>query len=186
MSRHTLFLLLFVAAPVAAQGDMQRRGAWGTFTMGAGSAGVSCGFCDDGREWGPTGALAFGGALSDRVLLGGGATGFARLTETTDHYLGWAYGLVRAYPLAALNAFVTGGVGVAYGQGTSQTDDYSALGAGFVAGLGWDFGLGSGLAVTAVANAHFSAGGYLDQNGVEAASGFNPTLFQFGLGVTLF
>lgn len=187
--RAAAVLLLFPLAvqPAAAQGDVERQGFWGSFAIGAGSAGVSCGFCSDERQWAPAGSMAFGGTLSDHILIGGGASAYGRLTETGDTYLGWAYGLVRAYPLGDLGAFLNGGIGIAYGRGTTDIDDYQALGAGFVAGIGWDLGLGPALALTALANAHFSTGGYLEQNGAQAsAGGFNPSLFTIALGLTLF
>lgn len=188
MPRALLAFLLITALPpsAGAQGDLERRGAWGQLTLGAGTAGVSCGFCNDGRHWAPSGAMAFGGTPSRRLLLGGGASGFARTEGETDTYLGWAYGLVRAYPLADANLHVSGGAGVVYGRGTTSTDDFDALGAGFLIGVGWDFGLAPNLAITATANMLLSAGGYLEQNGVETSDAFNPTLFQFGAGVTLF
>jgi hypothetical protein len=182
-----LSLLAILGTPLHAQGDLQREGAWGSFLLGAGSVGVSCGFCPTDRQWGPSGMFAVGGTISRQILLGGGTSVFGRTSETADTYLGWAYGLIRAYPSASINGFVSGGAGLNYGRGTSSTDDYQALGAGFLVGLGWDFGLGESFALTAFANALFSAGGYLEQNGVQASnSSFNPTLFQFGLGVTLF
>ncbi|MDH4043989.1 MAG: hypothetical protein OEW06_05960 [Gemmatimonadota bacterium] len=179
-------LLLLLTSRGHAQGDIERRGAWGMFAIGAGSAGVDCGFCEGNRAWGPSGMVAFGGTPSRRVLVGGGASGIAKTAGDTDTYLGWALGLVRAYPSASLGVFVSGGAGVGYGRGTSSADAFDALGAGFLVGLGWDFGLGPSLGVTAIANFLLTAGGYLKQNDVQASGSFNPTLFQFGLGVTMF
>lgn len=169
-----------------AQGDIERRGGWGMFAIGAGTAGVDCGFCGEERSWGPSGTVAFGGTPSRRLLVGGGASGFAKTSGDADTYLGWAYGLVRAYPSATLGAFVSGGAGLGYGRGTGGVDEFDALGAGFLVGVGWDFGLGPSLGITAIANFLLTAGGYLNQNGVQTSGSFNPTLFQFGLGVTLF
>lgn len=182
-----LLVLSLLASAASAQTRISRDGLWGSFAFGAGSAGVSCGFCTDEREWAPAGSVAFGGTLSNQVLIGGGASGYGRLSETSDTYLGWVYGLVRAYPSRGLGGFVNGGIGVNYGRGTTSTDDYSALGLGFVAGVGWDFALSQAMAVTAAANAHFSVGGYLEQNGVQASSSsFSPSMFSVALGLTLF
>jgi len=182
-----LILLSTLPARALAQGDVEHEGAWGMFTLGAGSAGADCGFCSGDRQWGPSGQLAIGGTMSRQFLLGAGVSGYARIEDQTDIYLGWALGLVRYYPARKLGVFLSGGAGVNYGHGTTATDTFDALGAGFLAGVGWDVGLAPNLAITVVANALFSAGGYLKQNGVEATnSTFSPSLFQVALGLTLF
>jgi hypothetical protein len=182
-----LTLLAILPAGAHAQGDVEHAGAWGMFSLGAGSAGTDCGFCSDNRQWGPSGQFAFGGTMSRQFLLGVSINGFAHIQDEDNIYLGWVLGATRYYPSRSLGAYLSGGAGVNYGRGTTSSDTFDALGAGFLAGVGWDVGLGPSLAITVAANALLSAGGYLKQNGVEATnSTFSPSLFQFVLGLTVF
>lgn len=139
-------IALGVATPATGQNPHSRDGFWFNIGMGAGSLG--CDNCD-GRETGFSGGLSLGGALSQKVMLGVGTTGWTKSEGGATLTTGTLDARIRFYPSATGGFFLTGGLGV----GTISADiagigGDSEIGFGAMLGLGVDIRLGQNLSLT--------------------------------------
>jgi len=159
-----------IPQPVARH-PQAREGFWFNGGFGVGSAGcVGCG----GRQVGASGGLSLGGTVSERVLVGGGTTGWSRSVDGVTTTIGTFDARIRFYPSAASGFFLTGGGGLGTISESDAFDSAQENGVGALFGLGWDIRVGRNVSLTPFYNG-FAVG---------VASG---TFYvdQFGLGITL-
>jgi hypothetical protein len=150
-----------------ARDPLAREGWWGNVGFGLGSLG--CGGCD-GTISGGSAGLSLYVPLNDRILVGGGTTGYYRSVRGIALMAGTVDARLRFYPLLKSGFFVTGGLGFGHVSVYNET----AYGLGLVYGLGWDVPIRSNVSLTPFWNGI----GIADSNG-----GVN--FGQLGLGVTV-
>lgn len=152
--------------------DHPRRGLW--FSGGLGYGTLGCDNCS-GREGGLTGGLQLGGSVSQKVLLGGGTTGWTKSEGGATLTVGTVVALIRFYPSSTSGFFLLGGLGlgtisaevVGFGSETES-------GAGVLLGLGWDLRVGRNVSLTPFWNGFAARTSNADAN-----------VGQLGLSVTL-
>jgi hypothetical protein len=179
MRRHILALvagftlaLSLAATPASAQNSHPRRGFWLNLGLGAGWLG-----CDDcsGRESGFSPGGSLGGSISQKVILGVGATSWTKSVDGTTLRTGTLDARIRFYPSATGGFFLTGGFGLgtisASLAGFGSKDD---LGAGVLIGLGYDIRIGRNLSLTPYWNGFAVRSPDADTN-----------VAQLGLGITV-
>lgn len=169
--------------PAAAQPQLPlptRRGPWLNLALGFGA--VSCA---DACSAAPTGEVAAGWALSPRLLLGAGITGWTKGGKTGE-YEGATLRLTvasldlraRFYPEESAGFFLSGGVGIGIirlsderGLSTTQT------GAGFLGGLGCDLRMTPHVNLTPFAD--------ISTTRAWEPNDLRDDLWRLGLGVTI-
>ncbi len=139
-------LLLLSAAPAAAQHPQVRNGFW--FNLGLGYGSLGCDGCGS-RTGGFSGGLSLGGALSEKVLLGVGTTGWTKSEGGVTTTVGTLDARIRFYPSATGGFFLTGGLGLgSISADVSGLGSASETGVGLVLGLGVDIRLAKNLSFT--------------------------------------
>jgi len=183
LSLLTSVATLLIVAPLAAQ-QPDRQGFWGSIGGGYGTARMTCSNCGDiSREGSITGVVVLGGGLSQSLAFGLELDWWLKTINNDPFRLGAVTGIVQWYPVSNLGLFVKGGVGLAYARGdlrhpTSVFVDDSGL--GYLAGVGFDFPVGSGLSVTPLVS--FYGGNIGD---VQNAQGVSFNVVQFMVALTL-
>ncbi len=148
----------------------RRRGGEGLwFNIGLGAGSLGCQDCSH-RDTGLSGGLALGAALTDRVLLAVGTTGFAREFDGELLTVGTLDGRVRFYPSRSSGFFLNAGIGL--GSFTFLGD--SEFGLGVMLGVGWDIRVGRNVSLTPFWN-----GSAMSNSDIDANFG------QLGLGITI-
>ena len=150
-----------------------REGFW--FNGGLGFGSYSCEFCLE-RVSGGSGGLSLGGTITDRILVGGGSTGYYRsFDDGTSLTVGTVDARVRFYPIRASCFFLTGGLGL--GTISAAAPGFLRItekGVGLVAGLGWDIRVRPNLSLTPF------------WNGIGVSTiNRNAGVGQLGLGITV-
>jgi hypothetical protein len=150
MSARILAILSLLALSQAAVGAAQhpqiRSGFWFNGGVGFGSAG--CGDCD-GRESSATVALAAGGTLSRKVLLGASVDGWTKSEGGATITIATVLARLRWYPSAPGGFFLTAGVGLGMVEAElSGFGSDSETGSGVLLGLGYDIRVGSTVSLT--------------------------------------
>jgi Bacterial SH3 domain len=150
-----------------------REGFW--FNAGLGFGSYSCETCIS-RVSGGSGDLSLGGTINDRVLLGGGSTGYFRsFADGSALGVGTLDARVRVYPIRTSGFFLMGGIGlgtISFAETGFIT--YTENGVGVVLGLGWDIRVRRNLSLTPFWNGV----------GVSTANR-NAGFGQLGLGITV-
>lgn len=148
--------------PAMAQHPQTRNGFW--FSGGLGYGSLGCDGCD-GREGGLSGGLAFGGTLSDKVLLAVGTTGWSKSEFGGSLTVGTLDARLRFYPMVMSGFFLTGGLGL--GSVYASIDGFGSeteWGLGAVLGLGYDFRVGRNVSLTPFWNGYAVQSGDIDAN----------------------
>jgi hypothetical protein len=143
-----LAALTLVAAPAHAQREAKHQGFWIGFGLGGGYNLAD--FAAGGR--GGVGVyLRMGGTVSQRVLLGGELSGWARDRNGATFAESGIMGIVTFYP-AGRGVFLKGGAGFAGWSSTASSGgtSISSTAAGFAgtAGVGYDLQIGTNLFLT--------------------------------------
>jgi hypothetical protein len=141
-------LSLSVAVPrsAVAQHQQTREGFW--FNLGLGYGSLGCQDCGS-RTGSVSGAVALGGTLSQKVVIGGGTTGWTKSENGVTLTVSTLTFLVRFYPSATGGFFLLGGLGVGQIHGeVSGFGSSTETGEGAVLGLGYDFRVGSNVSLT--------------------------------------
>jgi hypothetical protein len=132
--------------PVPTENRHSRRGFWISGGLGYGSLG-----CEDcgGREGGLSGGLQLGGSLSQKVLLGGGTSGWTKDEGGVTLTVGTLVALIRFYPSSTGGFFLLGGLGLGtvYAKVDGFGDD-TETGGGALLGLGYDLRVGDNVSLT--------------------------------------
>lgn len=169
---NTLFRIVLAGALCAvivetadAQRAQTRDGFW--FAAGPGWGSLGCGDCE-GRESGMSGALALGGTLNDRWLLGGTANGWTKSEDGATLTVAVVTALARFYPMAASGFFVQGGLGFGKVEvgATFEGSSFSVgeSGAGAILGIGYDVRVSSNISVSPYWNAYAMSTDLFDAN----------------------
>jgi hypothetical protein len=155
-----------ISQPVAPKAQA-REGWYGNVGLGFGSLG--CDTCA-GTVSGGSGGISLFMPLNQRLLVGGGTTGYYRSIQGTTLTAGTVDARLRFYPLLTSGFFVTGGLGLGHVSVYNET----AYGLGLVFGVGWDVPIRSNVSLTPF------------WNGIGIADSTSSISFgQLGLGVTV-
>ena len=182
VSALTMLIAATAALPAAAQEGLKPRNTHEGFWVGFGlGGGFNLSDFARGNRFGGGGQVALGGTLSQKLLLGGEAIGWARKVSgsTVTQSNGMAVALF--YPTGT-GIFVKGGIGfAAWTQSATSgntTVSTTAGGFGLGGGLGYDLQIGSNLYLTPAAEFLFQS--------VESNVFANSTasLLMFTLGLT--
>lgn len=134
------------AAPTRTDNPHLRRGFWISGGLGYGSLG--CADCGS-REGGLSGGLQLGGSVSQKVLLGGGTSGWSKNEGGVTLTVGTVVALIRFYPSSTGGFFLLGGLGLGtvYAKVDGFGDD-TETGGGALLGLGYDLRVGDNVSLT--------------------------------------
>ena len=150
-----------------------RQGFW--FNIGFGYGSLGCEACDGHREGSYSGGLALGGALSQKVMLGGGTNAWTKSENGATLTVSTLVALIRFYPSATGGFFLLGGLGVGSIHGeVSGFGSETQTGYGALAGLGYDIRVGSNVSLTPFVNGFATNTSDSDAN-----------VGQIGLGLTV-
>ena len=149
-----------------------RRGFW--FSGGLGYGSLGCEDCGS-REGGLSGGLQLGGSVSQKVLLGGGTTGWTRSEGGVTLTTGTVVALIHFYPSSTGGFFLLGGLGLGtvYLEVAGFGSD-TETGAGALLGLGYDIRVGENVSLTPFWNGF-----------AVSTSNYDANVGQLGLSVTL-
>ena len=178
MSRQTIVRVLVCLTVVSvlptllsAQTRYQRKGFWFNVGLGYGSLGCKdCGY----REGALSGALALGGALSQKVSLGVGTNGWSKKDEGVTETVGTLTAVIRFYPSRTGGFFLLGGLGLGSVHASSGPGSGTETCGAALLGLGYDFRIGTNVSLTPFVN------GYAMKNDNTDAN-----VGQIGLGLTV-
>ena len=161
------------ALPASLPRRLQTRdGLWANGGLGWGSA--VCQYCL-GRRGGFTGGLSAGTAVSPRVLVGVGTSGWYKTVDGVALSGGTLDGRIRFYPSAGSGFFLTGGLGVGHTSGRfNGLAAETQYGVGALYGLGWDIRVARNLSLTPFYNGFAVHTANVDGN-----------VGQFGVGITI-
>ena len=138
--------LLLVPAGADAQGRPQtREGFFASFGFGYGSLG--CKDCVD-RISGGAFYLVLGGALSQKLTLGGEVTAWGRSEDGATLTFGSVGPVIRFYPSPTGGFYLKGGVGLATLELDAGIFSGNTTGGGLVLGLGYDGRVGRNFSLT--------------------------------------
>lgn len=157
-----------LSQPLAAQAPA-RSGFFIGFGVGGGSFGV-----EDApeRQTSVAGYFKVGGALSDKVLLGGESAAWVKEESGVTLTSGSVSAVVYVYPNPAGGFFLQGGLGVANLEvDVSGAGSASETGTAITLGLGYDIGFGGRFGLTPYGSLILSN-----------FDGGNTSLAHFGLG----
>jgi len=160
-----------IPAPVAPR-LQTRDGIWLSGGLGWGSA--VCQYCL-GRRGGLTGGLSAGVAVSSKVLVGVGTSGWYKSVDGVALSGGTLDGRIRFYPSRASGLFLTGGLGL--GHISAQFNNVATetqYGVGALYGLGWDIRVARNLSLTPFYNGFAVQTANVDGN-----------VGQLGIGITI-
>jgi hypothetical protein len=148
-----------------------REGFW--FNAGVGLGSQGCEGCSE-RVNGLSGGISLGGRLTDKLLLGGGSTGWTKASGGVRTSVSTLDARLRFYPMRTSGFFITGGAGV--GSYTQNFGSVSASehGLGVLVGVGWDIRVGNNVSLTPFYNGFAMANSLVDAN-----------VGQLGFGVTI-
>jgi hypothetical protein len=148
------------------------EGFWFNAGFGFGSAGCRTCF---GREAGASGGLSLGTAISDKVWLGVGTTGWYKSTDGIAVNVGTVDARVRFYPSTRSGFSLTGGLGLGtVSLGVADLGSSRENGVGYMFGVGWDIPVRPRVSVTP----------FYNWFAVRTTSA-NAHVDQVGLGVTI-
>lgn len=187
-----MVLGLLVAALAFKTADAQspsRRGFWLAAAFGGGYTTADCDQCDvESRETGSYLALALGGTVSRRVLVGAELNSWYRAIEDGDESLLGLFTVVQWYPWSARGLHLRTGVGWSYARSGYRLDDKtgkaSKLGLGLRFGAGWDIRIRPTVSISPFLGAHIAALGDTEVRGTTLRN-LLTTSRQVGVGVTV-
>ncbi|MEZ4701277.1 MAG: tetratricopeptide repeat protein [Rhodothermales bacterium] len=186
-----------IPAPIKA--GPKRSGFWVSVGLGPGGSELTCRACDllpDEDPWrggsGGSLAIAMGGAVNDRLLIGGEFNHWTRSIEDNPHKasISTLTAIVRFYPTSGTDFFLKGGLGVG---GLSLEGDAVKIDNGGISlqlGLGYDIRLGAGkrFALTPFLNVIGirAEGGQTRVAGISVTGPQDPGFAQIGLAASWF
>jgi len=182
IGRKLVQCLVVVAAVAvsAASADAQRSRAANTqahdglwFSGGLGYGSLGCDNCGS-REGGMTGDLAFGTTISQRLLVGVGASAWSKSDQGARLTISTLDARVRFYPSTTGGFFVTGGLGLGSARGDFGGFSETQNGIGTVLGLGWDIRVAKNTSITPYWNGF-----------AMRSNDINANVAQAGIAVTL-
>lgn len=176
--------LTLVGVAAEAQRPQTRQGFWIAFGLGYGSANLSCSGCAGGSDGGATAHIRLGGTLSDRVLLGGDVTGWAKEESGVTAAIGNVSFVVQYYPKPAAGFFLKGGAGFSNILFEVVGEQVTGESFGLSGGAGYDVRVGRNISLTPVVEFLYGGSRDLQLDGATVLSGVSSTVISVGLGVT--
>ena len=149
-----------------------RSGFW--FNAGFGYGSLGCETCLGERSSGGSGGISMGATVSDRVLLGGGTTGWYRSEDGVWISADTFDFRIRFYPVRTSGFFLNGGIGLGSVSIGSGSTAISETGVGAMLGLGWDVRISRNVSLTPFWNG----------SGISTDTA-NVNFGQIGLGITV-
>ena len=145
-----------------------RKGFWFNAGLGFGSQG--CQNCDGYRENGLSGGLSLGTAVTDRLMLGVGTTGYSKSLAGEIFSVGTLDARLRFYPKRTSGFNLTTGLGL----GSMSYGGESEIGLGLMLGVGWDIRVARNVSISPFWNGFAMANSNVDSN-----------VGQLGIGITI-
>jgi hypothetical protein len=174
-----LFLCLAVPSTTIAQETVPRRqGVWFLIGAGYGSASIDCDQCDADHEPGFSGILAFGGTVSERLLVGIESDWWTREDQDVWTSVGNISAVGYLFPRRDLGLFLKAGVGAAGFHATGFGPDPDHVGFGVIGGVGYEIPINWQISIVPTAGYHW---GTLGDAG--ASTGVTEDLWQFSISV---
>ena len=151
-----------------------REGFW--FSAGLGYGTIGCNDCDGTRWNGFSGGLSLGTAITPRLMLGVGTTGFTADVDGVNLTAGTLDGRLRFYFTDPQKPSAASGLHLNFGLGAGHVavDGDREWGLGLMLGLGWDIRVGRNVSITPFWN-----GFAMNNSNVDANVG------QLGVGITI-
>jgi hypothetical protein len=189
---------LIVALAPAARADEppSRDGFWLGFGLGYGAAATTCDrrACEGEREGSLTASLRLGGTLNPRVLAGVESNLWVKDLDGTNTVLAGLAATATFYPWESSGLFVKVGLGLSYASRDTRTGtrlnmpvdatiNFQQVGAGVLAGLGYDLRVAPNVSITPSFTWTFGATGTVTVDEI-AVPGTRHDVLDFGLGVT--
>jgi Outer membrane protein beta-barrel domain len=146
-----LLVTTLTAAPAYAQSGSSagrphtRDGFWFSGGLGVGSLG--CQDCDQ-RETSVSADLSLGGTLDERLLIGGGISGWSKEVDGLTLTVSSLEARVRFYPNGPSGFFLAGGLGLGSIRTAFSGFDDTQTGVGLTLGVGWDLRVGNNVSLT--------------------------------------
>jgi len=186
----SLAITMVVAAPVAAQrsGSQQRTsgsdGLWFSAGLGGGWARVACDICQTDRGTDISGALAVGGRLNRRLLVGAEASAWLHGDGTVDESLLGITAVANWHPESGQGFLWKAGVGLLTYRAEDQQDAFSTTAIGFQLGTGYVLPVRGRFAATTYMTVFLAPlGGEVKFNSATIIEKASLSLLQFGIGV---
>ena len=171
------------APPTEDEEEIARGGFYFNAGVGAGAFDQQCRDCETDSETGFSGLLALGGFIDPRTVIGIEGTGWTKDESGVSAQVYSAMGQVTRYLGATSGLFLRGGVGLV---GYHNDDDFSAMGPGFSARVGYELLRGKVHIVPYFGWVRTFDGIDLKRNGDEVGFNFVISQFQLGLGVSVY
>ncbi|MDZ4699184.1 MAG: tetratricopeptide repeat protein [Rhodothermales bacterium] len=189
-----------IPAPIPApRSAAHRSGFWVSAGIGPAGNELTCRACDllpEGDPWrGGNGAglaIAMGGSLNDRLLIGGEFNHWGRSVDDNPRSaaISSLSAIIRFYPTATTDFFLKGGLGLGGLALEGESVRIDTGGISVQLGLGYDIRLGQGkrFALSPFANllAVIAEGGQTRVAGAIVTGPQNPGFAQIGLAATWF
>ena len=181
----TAVSLACAAGPLSAQ--QQVGGVWVAGGIGAGLTRVHCEICQGDRKAGPSVQLGIGLRLSQKLALGGEASGWRKKEEDITSSAGTLLAVIYWYPAAdKVRYFLKGGIGaVAYKANANEdedTDPFTFNTFGVQLGVGYQFRLGRDFSLSPYFTFMGSLSSDLEQ-GDDRVPDVSLTWIQLGIAI---
>jgi hypothetical protein len=168
------------------------RGFCASVGIGGGSSLLSCPICTDERQTGIAGQVRAGTALSPFLLTGIELVGQRASLEEGTQRVASAFLIAIGYPREDSGLYVKAGVGASRFEarpheepGDDEAVDDVADTYGLTFGVGYDYPLRSGYALSPYLNLVATSFGTLRRSNAALARDLNVSMLQFGLAATV-
>lgn len=162
----------------------QREGVWFSLAAGTGWDRLSCGICAGERRNGLSGAIAVGGTLDSRWLLGGETSYWSNASDGIDETLVSIGILAAFYPNAASGLHLRGGLGYLAYEADDGEDSLGTTSFGPHAGIGYDLSVGNRLSLTPQASLMVTPFGDLTFNDEKVRGDVRSSYLRLSVGLT--
>ena len=182
----SLAINLFLTTPVAAQraAASGNDGLWFSAGLGGGRARVACDICQTDRGTDISGALAVGGRLNRRMLVGAEASIWLHGDGAVDEQLLGLTAVANWYPASGRGFMWKAGVGLLNYRAEDQQDAFSTNALGFQLGTGYVIPVKGRFSATPYVTVFLAPlGGEVKFNSATIVEKASLSLLQFGVGV---
>ena len=161
-----------------------RKGFFNSGGFGYGSAGIDCDGCSHNRESGPVAYIRLGGTINPHLRIGVESNGWAKTAYGVDEQIAFVTADLYVYPSVSNNFWLKGGVGLATGKESYNSDELKATGVGVGGGIGYDWNVSGGnFVLVPFATYLRQLSGNIKLDGVDSGVSANTNLFEFGVGL---
>lgn len=174
-------LLATLATGTVASGQEtapRHRGFWFLLGAGYGSAVIDCDQCNADHDPGFSGLLAFGGTVSQQLLVGVESAWWTREDNDVWTSVGNVSAVGYLFPRRDMGLFLKAGFGAAGFHSTGFGADKDQIGFGLIGGVGYEIPVGAQLSIVPVVGYQWGTMG-----DVGAATGVRQDLWQLAVAV---